>query len=392
MFIIRLIRWFNGYVIVRISGENAALFLNFLAEKSITVWNIRRDGDSIYLFMSLSSYKKIRELRRGFRHKVGISHTAFFGFPKKISFINRRKSLVIGFAFFCSVLFAMSQFVWEIEIIGNDTIAEKDIVSAYTQLGVYVGMPASQLDSYSLRDRLPLLVKKVSWSSFNLEGCKLTVNITEVSETDKDNKNSYSNIVAATDGIIRHITVSSGNKCVDVGDVVRKGDVLISGAPENNAQKFTYSEGNIYAEITRNITFRLPKVITVADKTGKKTTRSLLDFFGFRIPLYLDSVHFESEIRDKHSTVTFFGGELPIKITERSFSEVIRSTAERSESEALNDAYALLAGEIKKFDMTDIAVLSVDIEENGENYNISFKCKCVENIGEIKKINIAEEN
>ncbi len=389
MSILRIIRWLCGYVSVKLSGDNAAAFLNFCLQNKVSVWRVTKLGDDILVNMSLSDYKCIRSLRHRFGHIIHISHVAFIGLPKKILFINKRKSLAVGVAVFCTVLFAFSQFIWQIEIVGNKKISEKTIVDAYTELGVHSGMPRFELDSYALRDRLPLLIRDISWCSFNIEGTKLTVNITEVNEYDKTGKNEYSNLVAVTDGIIKNIDIISGNKIVDVGTVVSKGDVLISGAPELNSQQFTYSEGKVFAETSKTVTVTLPKIKTVAKMSGNVSERTVVDFFGFKIPFYLDSVHHEYISELVTNNVRFVDGELPIKIIKRRFIEVEYENAERSQEEVINDATAKLLEEIKNHQIIELQILDKIYSEDENNYIIKFECRCIEDIAQVQKINVA---
>lgn len=389
MSILKAIRWICGYVVLWISGDNMSAFLNFCLQNKVAVWNVTRSGEKIYLNMSLSDYKNIRSLRHRFGHKVTIRHISFTGFPKKVTFIGRRKSLLIGFAVFCTVIFALSQFVWQIEIVGNDTIPAEKIIAAYTELGVHSGMPRSELNSYALRDRLPLLVRDISWCSFNLEGTKLTVNITEIKETDKTSRNIYSNLIASTDGIIRSIDVVSGNKIAEIGNVVRKGDILVSGAPELNSQNFTHSEGEIYAETSKTVTITLPKYKTVAQPSGVMIDRTVIDFFGLKVPIYLDGVHFDYRTEVVSDKIEFLGGELPINVIKRRFIEVVYSESERSEEEVMNDATAELLAEIKKHDITEVNILDSTVSVDENNYIVVFNCKCLENIAVIDQINVA---
>ncbi len=387
--ILRIIRWLCGYVTVRLAGDNSAAFLNFCLQKKIAVWSVTKDGENILLNMSLSYYKNIRSLRREFGYDIIISHTAFIGLPKKILFINNRKSLAVGAAVFFSVIFAFSQFLWQIDIVGNKSIPDETIIAAYTELGVYYGMPRSEIDSYALRDRLPLLVRDISWCSFNLEGSKLTINITEVDEYDKTGKNEYSNLIAVKDGIVENMDIISGNKVVGIGSVVRRGDLLVSGAPELNSQQFTYSEGKVLAKTKNTFTVTIPKLSTSVQKTGRVHERTVVDIFGFKIPTYLDSVHYEYTSELVENKLKLFGGELPIKFIKRRFTEIRNESKIINREEAINDAKAKLLEEANKQKIVEMQILKQTVSETQENFTVVFECKCIENIAKIQKINIA---
>ena len=159
--------------------------MNFCAKNSITVWDVKSDKGIIIFSVSLKNYFLLKDLKHRFNSRVKIHHISAYGLPIKANLINRRKSIAIGFALCASVMIIMSQFVWGIEITGNKSVSRDEILKACKEMGVREGMPTALLEPYHMRDRLPLLVKNISWCSFNLEGSKLTVNISENKESNK---------------------------------------------------------------------------------------------------------------------------------------------------------------------------------------------------------------
>ncbi len=392
MFVIRIIKWLKGYVIVNLKGENTAGFLNFCAKNSVAVWDVNNEKGVLIFSVSIKNYFLLRGLKRRFNAKIKLRHISAYGFPLKANLINKRKSVAVGFALCASVLIIMSQFVWGIEISGNKAVSKEEILRACNEMGVREGMPTASIEPYHMRDRLPLLVKNISWCSFNLEGSKLTVNISENRESDRTGKNSYSNLVATQDGIIRSMEITSGNKQTDIGRVVSKGDVLVSGAPNLNAQKFTYSEGKIFADVEKVISVLVPKKQTVAKKSNVYVTKRILEIFTLKIPLYLDTVHFYNATQERKSQLNLFGGTLPICVYEKRFNKVDLSEVTRNDDEMLNDAYAELISLIASMDITDIKILDIYTQDSSDKCTFTFKCKCIENIAEQRQINISVGN
>lgn len=389
MKIFSFFQWLKGYVKVICSGDNSSAFINFLLRQHIRIWDICKNGSCTEFKMFIKDYKKILSLRHKFNSVINISHSGVFGLPRKIGKLLKRKSVFVGFAFFIAIIIFFSSFIWKIEIVGNDTIENAKIANAYTELGVRIGMPKRKLDSYSLRDRLPLMIRDISWCSFNLEGSKLTVNVTEISEMDKSNKNSYSNLVATTDGRIKKVDIISGNKMISVGDVVRKGEVLVSGAPELNSQQFTFSSGEIIAETKRNVSIEISKFGKYYVRTGRQTEKSIINIFGFKIPMYLDSVHYKY-IADKSSKqLTLLNATLPIEIISKEFYEIKEIDKVVDSDEAYNEAKAKLVIDMKDLKVKEFEIQNYSVQCDDEKYLFSFECKCIENIAETKKIIVA---
>lgn len=383
-----ILRWIKGYVTVEVRGDSSSAFLSFLASMGITVEKVKRKRDSITFIMKLDDYKRIRSQRHKFKNRVKLRHISFIGLPAKLLFLSKRKSLAVGLTLFLLVIYSFSQFIWKIEIKGNETIGNSEIISAYTELGIKNGMPKRALDSYAVRDRFTLKLGKVSWCSFNLEGSVLTVNITEVRESDKASRLSHSNLIAERDGIIKKIDAVSGYTKVRVGDVVGKGDILISGAPEAGGG-FTWSKGEIIAETERTFKIEIPKrkeTVTFAERNEK---RSVLSVFGLEIPLYLDNIHYDFIVEKNTRNFRFFGEEIPISLITATFSEVSRSECEIGAEEAKNNAVAALLDSCKNEEIKALEILEIKSLETDSSYVFTYRCKCLEDIAQINKINVA---
>ncbi len=387
MSVLDIIKWFKGYVTVEVCGENASAFLSFLAVRLLSVQNVRRNDNCISFTLSLKDYKIIRALKHDFSQRVKIRHKKLVGFPQKMLFLVNRKSIAIGLVLFFAVLFSFSRFIWKIEIKGNKAVTEQEIVLAYTELGVFRGMPKSSLDSYSIRDKFPLMIDKISWCSFNLEGSVLTVNITEVKESDKSNKLAHSNLIAECDGIIKKIDVVSGYTKVKVGDVVARGEVLVSGAPENTGG-FTWSMGEVIAQTEHSFKITIKKKKEIIIKGELTEDKSIIDIFGLKIPLYLDAIHYENVSEVKSYDLRIFGEKLPITIITRSFTQATKKFLELDEEQAKNDSLALLLSNCKEQGIESLEILEIYKSEDAENYYFNYRCRCLEDIAQVSKINV----
>ena len=91
----------------------------------------------------------------------------------------------------------------------------------------------------------------------------------------------YCNIVADRDGVIEEIVVEEGVAVVSVGDVVRKGDVLISGIIENDTGvAFCSAKGSVRAQSAMTVSVEVPRTDT--KKRYKNTTISEIDLNIFK--------------------------------------------------------------------------------------------------------------
>ncbi len=385
---LNLIKFLRGYLTVCISGKDTSAFLNLLIRQKVSVWNATKRDNNLYINIFVRDYFSIPSLRRIFNGKVSVKVIKRHGIFKLKKRIVKRPGVLIGIFVFCAIIIFISQFIWKIDIIGNEKISKADIEAAYTALGVHIGIPKKRVDPYALRDKLPLLVREISWCSFNVEGNRLTINITELKENDKTN-GSYSNIVAKTDGIITKIDLIAGNKQVSVGDVVSKGDLLVSGAPALNTQKFEDSKGIIEAKTSKIIKVSVPKIVKIKKKGDRVSQRSVLEIFNFKIPLYLDSVHYEYESKTKEKSLKLFSKPLPIKRIIREFNELIYETKTLSDDEIRNDATAKLLASLKKTGVITAKISEISKSDSPDTVDFVYKLTCTENICEKTEIKVS---
>ena len=241
----------------------------------------------------------------------------------------------------------MSGYIWIIDVVGNTKTETKEILSVCEQIGIKTGVKASSISSKNAAQQLLLKTDTLAWSSFNIEGCKLTVNVTEIKQKTEDNTKA-TNLKANADGIITHIDVKAGNCLVKVGDVVKKGDILVSGIIESESNtKFVHSIGEITAKTETELTLQEPLKKRVSYPTGQVKEKSVLEFFTLKIPLYLGGENGEYDSQTSEKTLWLFGQNLPIKIHTKKFVFKTYETITQSLEDAKNSLLRKLQKECK---------------------------------------------
>ncbi len=312
-----LYRLFLGILDIEIYGIFPEKVLNLCEKNKISIWNIRFKKGKICCKINVKDFKKLPKIFK--KQGVRLHIIKRLGFPFFTNKYKRRFGVFAGVLIFIILLNYLSTFVWVVKVEGNNTADDKEILSQCSEIGITEGISHKKFDFKIKAQELLLKSDKLSWASFNIEGCVLTLNVTEI--TEKDNTDTLAqNLVADSDGIITHIDVSVGNCVVKVGDTVNKGDVLVSGIIENEqGTKFVKSRGKIIAEtiITETLTQNYKFKETVL--TGKQKSKTVLEIFTFKIPLYLGSEKgkYDSEYNVKN--LTLFDRPLPIKLYKKRF-------------------------------------------------------------------------
>ena len=106
----------------------------------------------------------------------------------------------------------------------------------------------------------------------------------------KEEVSGITSIVALRDGVISDLTVVQGNGVCQVGQAVKKGQLLVSGYTDVGLTiKATQAKAEIYAQTLRNIQMITPSPTSLRGEVSGKKTRYALRIGKKLIKLYKDS-------------------------------------------------------------------------------------------------------
>lgn len=377
LFIYRLL---CGYLYVRITAENPEKLLNLCAAKGIGIWRVTVRKNTIYFKIGITSFKRLRVYKRKIPCRIHITQKV--GLPFFISKNKRRYGMPLGFAAFIAIIYLMSGCVWNICISGNENVKSSDILSSLNKIGIYEGARISEIAPEESRNELLLLQKGLSWAAINIEGSKITVEVTETKVLE-ENEHSASNLISSEDGIIKKIEVKKGATKVKVGDTVQKGQLLVSGIKEydDGSVNFVRSMGKIYAEVAYTIETVQPLRVTEFIKTGEQSEKKVLSFFNLKIPLFLgdiDEPYLSVEEDDKISSGDSY---LPIKIFSKKFYKTKKITYDLTRQQAEKRAMKKAEESIKTL-VKNGEIISKQQKMNIDDKKliITTEIKCVKDI------------
>ncbi len=373
-----LYRYICGYLKVIIKGEFNENILNLCAVNSITLWNSRLVGKDIETCILIKDFRKLKNIMRGSKTRIHILKK--YGVPFKISNNRNRTGLLLGIILLFVLLKIMSGYIWVIDVVGNSSVSEKEIITSLKKIGITEGIKSTSINPKTDREHLLLQCENLAWASLNIEGARLTVNVTEI---DKSNNNSNvpSNLKAKADGIIKKIDVTKGNCVVKVGDTVKTGDLLVSGISENlHSTSFVKSLGSIYAETTRE--YKLTKNFhqTITYETGETKTKKVLDVFTLKFPLYLGKETRDYTSSTKLKNIKLFKKSLPIKIHTRKFEYIEKKKVTFTKEQLYKQLEEELTNITKKDNITEFTVSSKEYIENKNGITLKVIIKARENI------------
>ena len=196
-----------------------------------------------------------------------------------------RLGLIVGLVLSITFISIMSNMTLDVHIVGNILVPYERIEQCVNTNGYGVGH-VKYNSLHALEDKLLDIDDSISYASCAYKGTTLEINIKEALRDTEIKAYNEGNIIANTDGIVTRIMVSSGTSRVSIGDVVRRGDILIEprriyGEGEETSQRETYALGEVYAKCYMREDIVLDSSYEYLVDTGRRKT---VTTFSHRLP------------------------------------------------------------------------------------------------------------
>ncbi|WP_341480391.1 sporulation protein YqfD [Clostridium cibarium] len=218
----------TGKLVLDVSVPIPEKFLNLLWKENVIIEKANRiDITTIRLEIDYENYSEVEKVVKKCRGKVKIIHRE--GFIFVVSRMKKQISLIIGGVVFIGGLYLLSNQIWAVDISTKENIAPYEIRKELTELGVKPGISKGDINVYALEKKLEDINSNILWIRARIEGSTLKIVIEEKVTPPKLTNAHIGDCVAGMDGEIKRVYVNSGTAKVVSGDIVREGDVLISG-------------------------------------------------------------------------------------------------------------------------------------------------------------------
>ena len=217
-----LLYYILGYVNISVEGYFIERFINICISKNILLWNLKRKKSSfLYANISMKDFKRIKQIAKTTKCRVKIEKKK--GLPYLLHKYKKRKIFFGALITFLLFIYGISNFVWNIEITGNDTIKTEEIMQVLNENGLKTGTLKQKVKTKQIIQNIRLLRSDIAWIGIHLTGTNAIVEIVEAdAKPDIIDENEYCNITSNKDGIITKINVQNGTALVKEGDIVKK--------------------------------------------------------------------------------------------------------------------------------------------------------------------------
>ncbi|MCL2857255.1 MAG: sporulation protein YqfD [Oscillospiraceae bacterium] len=340
MILIRLFRRLRGTVRFEISGVLLERFLSLLAWERIPVWDVERRGQTLTGCVHAADYRRLRPLAKKAGVRLRLQKKA--GLPFKKRRLKKRHGLLVGLGIFALFLFGMTRFIWTIEVVGNEIIAEETIIQKLEEVGVRPGVLRRGINVREVERLTMLGVRDLGWIALNIDGSSIYVVVNEAIPTPPNiDPRTPSNIVAAYPGQLIEMRVYQGQPMLKQGDAVYEGQVIVSGITQDSFGQnlLRHARADIIAEVYREIEIRVPLDQTAYEETGSSARRNFLRVFGFEAPLFFPRNIARPYVIDRTETpLMLLGVQLPITHRSEAFTLMREVPVRFDEEQALERA------------------------------------------------------
>ena len=124
--LLSVIKYFKGYVYVRLSGYAPERFLNLCGSHDILIWNLKSTEDGYEFCISVAGFKQLRPILKKTRTHIRIQKR--YGMPFELYHYRKRKMFAMGMLLFAGLIYYLSGFIWNIEVNGNSYLSEEVVL------------------------------------------------------------------------------------------------------------------------------------------------------------------------------------------------------------------------------------------------------------------------
>ena len=394
----------SGYVEFKVEEGDGARLFTIAAKQGFSMWGFgRRDGCAIAR-MRPGPYKKLRRVCRRCKARTRIEQRR--GMPFQIKRLMRRKGMILGTAAGAALYIFLSGFIWGVSVSGQEEwagrVTQREVLDAAQEQGIYVGAAKAGIAPKVAAHGILARLNKLSWASVNTDGCFINLVVKEGTQTPKQEQvKEYSNIVALREGQVVQIEAREGRPEVELGETVKKGQLLIAGLyqeipdpygpqPEKLFQRAGAARGRVVAETYREFTVQVGAQAEYWRETGRSSC-GFLHIFGVDIPLGIQSKTQDNQRSwQERENLRLLGVELPVGFSRRYTVEYEPRTRLLSEQEQRQNALFKLR-EAQRAALPEGSCIREEELEYSFAQGMCFlsaKCRCLEDIAQLQVISV----
>lgn len=227
---LKFIKFFRGYLYVRMTGYSPERFFNLCGNAGIILWELHREETGYVFCISLRAFRRLKPMLRKSGTQIRILKRV--GLPFLLFRYRKHRFFAIGILAAFLFLMVMSRFVWSVEISGNHQYSAQLLTKFLAEEQIGYGVRKREIDCENAEVLLRNHFPDITWVSVRLSGTKLYVAVQErlpAGNAGEESALVASDLVTEVAGEVTSVLVRRGTALVQAGDEVEAGTVVVSG-------------------------------------------------------------------------------------------------------------------------------------------------------------------
>lgn len=205
-----------GNVDITVEGFFIERFINICKAENIILWNLNvENGTILKARINKSDFKNIRHIAKKTSCRISLDEKN--GLPFVMKKYRKRKIFAIAFLVIAIFCFAITRFIWNIEIQGLQEISKEEILSDLAGYGIDIGKYKSNIDLDEIKNEMRMKRDDLAWIGIDIKGTNVIVTVVEtIKEPEIIDESISTNIIADKSGIISKMIIRNGTARVNV--------------------------------------------------------------------------------------------------------------------------------------------------------------------------------
>ncbi len=315
--------------------------------RGISLYRLEVRGNQCQVEILLTDFPMVYSLCRACGVKIRFIEK--HGWPFWLQKMRQRPSFLLGFGIFVVLLLILQSMIWQVSVSGvqNEDLKQA-IMQATREAGLYPGAPRSRFANVDwLQSDLLKKMPNLLWVGITVDGGKANVEVITKVPPSSPELAGPRDIVAAKTAVVKTVYATRGIAKVFPGQVVRPGQVLISGALADGEQQVPAS-GKVLAEVWYTSHVEVPLHIQRSSLTGQFVVRDYLAIGNLRVRLWgwAQPKYGAETTREQKSSWAMGHWKLPIQWEQARVYEVQPLALSRSEQAARELALHLVTQDV----------------------------------------------
>ena len=260
----------NKYIIIKVT-QDIKRFINKCNSYNIELYNIKYiDKDNIIVKIKKDDFDNIKI----YNYYSNIEIYNKVGIDYYIHKIIKLKYFILCFVIMIICMFLVSNIILKINVIHSNKKVRELVYSELYDNGIKIF--SIKKDFNKLENIKNKILEnnrdKLEWISITNIGMTYVVRVEERIIDNIKNEHDYCNVVATKEGIVTNIFSDKGDILVNVNDIVRKDDILITGnlIVNEETKNYTCASGRVMAKVWYTTNISLKRDYLKKEYTGKK--------------------------------------------------------------------------------------------------------------------------